>query len=216
MFGGRVERSRRLVEDEQQWFGAHHRPTESEGLPLSAGEFGAVAKLFSELAVETFGKATGKVGASGAFECSHDRVGLVDVIEVADTDGVPRHELVAHVVLERGGGSTPPLVEVDSVEPRCVDGNGPEGGCIEAHEQLDERRLARTVFPDDCDDCTGRNMEVQLGENRRVGSRVGEGDIGEVDAVLDPVRRGLESVVAGARCCSRAAIGSGLRRGRSG
>ncbi len=59
VFGGCVKRGSGLVQNEQEGVGAHHRAAETERLPLTAGEFGAVAELLAQLGVETVGQATG-------------------------------------------------------------------------------------------------------------------------------------------------------------
>ena len=203
-----------LVEHQQQRALPHHRPAEGQLLPLPAGELGAVGPALAELRGQPVVETVEHVGGVGSAKCDGDGGGVVVGGQVAEADDVLRVQLEPDEVLETGGDPGPPLAYVDPAEVDVVNGDDAVGRVIEPAEQLDQRRLAGAVLPDDGDGRARRQHQVDPTQHRPVGARVGEVDIGQPDAGHDPVRQllvGGRRLLAGDQVTHPAQPGQPLR-----
>lgn len=110
----------RLVEAEQQRIGAHHRPGQSDTLPLPAGQLGAVVVAVAEQsrqpAVETFQHRT----RTGTLDRTQDGAWRVDVRDPAHSDALLQGEMKLCKILEERRATFPDGVDVDVCEVDAV------------------------------------------------------------------------------------------------
>ena len=119
--------------------------------------------------------------------CGTNGGGVVELVNVADTDGLVGGEVkVGEVLEQRSGGRVPAcrieLVDADPVEPELA-----AAGLVEALDELDQRGLARPVLPDDRDRGTGRDGQVDVVEGVGIGPWVAIAQPLQLDAHSDPV-----------------------------
>lgn len=105
-----------------------------------------------------------------------------DIVEVrgrTHADVVGGAELVAVVVLEDDRDLPLPVACVDLGEVASVDDDPAAGGLVEAGEELDERRLARTVESDDRGRSPDDQIEVEPAQDVRGVRGVAKADVPE-------------------------------------
>ena len=78
VFCGGVECGGGFVEDEQEWFWAHHAARDREALPLPAGQVDAGGPGAAELGVQALGEGVEYVFTCGAAEGGVDRGPVLD------------------------------------------------------------------------------------------------------------------------------------------
>ena len=142
---------------------AHEGSSESELLPLTAGEFGPVG---AEHRVEAIRQRIDEVGGGRPLERRGCRVMIPETGKVADADVLVGDDLEAGEVLEAGRHPRPPLLDGDVAEVDAVDGDASGGRVVEPAQQLHQRRLAGAVHADQSDRRARRQEQVDTGEDR--------------------------------------------------
>ncbi len=102
-----------------------------------------------ELRVEARGQARHHVVGPRSGHRARDRPLVVQARHVADAHRVAGGKLEAEEVLEGAGQARAPLVGPHAGERRAVDQDPAGRRLVQLAEQLDERRLARAVLPDE-------------------------------------------------------------------
>ena len=143
-----VHRGGGLVQHQDVGARAHEGAGQRDLLPLSAGEFAAVAEPFAQLRIESAGQVVDKGRGHAPVGGVLPALAVLEVPDVADADVLAHPHLVAREVLEdhpdplAQGGLVPfPQVATIEQDPALV-------GVVQAREQLDQGGLAGTVLAD--------------------------------------------------------------------
>ena len=120
VFGLRVQRGGRLVEDQQQRLVAHEAARQRELLPLAERQLDSARPRRTELRVEARRQTGDDVAGAGAIDRRDHRGLVVQPGDVAQTDRVPRAEFEAEEILERARQARPPLAGRHARQRRVV------------------------------------------------------------------------------------------------
>src|SRR6185312_13125073 len=122
---------------------------EREPLPLAAREIDAVVEPATELRREPIFQLFHDVGRAAELDgLLHDRL-VVHLGHAPEAHVLFRGELVAIVVLEDDADAAEERVAVPVAERPAVEQNPAFARLVQTGEELDERRLARSVLADD-------------------------------------------------------------------
>src|SRR5687767_8396417 len=102
--------------------------------------------------------------------------------QVAEADVVAGGDVVAREVLEGDGDARAQGLRIELAQIDAVPQHLPFGRVVEAGEQLDDRRLAGSVEPDDGGAAAGRDDEIDLAQDPRVVLAVAEPDAPQLEA----------------------------------
>src|SRR5438552_1554907 len=161
--GPHVEVRRRLVEHQHPGAAVHREqgPRQSDALPLPSGEVDATLELTGQRGVPSRRQLAHDVERAGPGGGRLQRGRVPGALERAEADVVGDGELVADEVLEDGRHPALPRRRVEVPKVDAVDCDPPGGRVVEPPQQLDQRRLPRTVLADDGERAPSRDLEVE-------------------------------------------------------
>jgi len=186
--GAHVEVRRRLVEDEdaRAALDGHQRAGDRDALPLPARELRAVGVLARERRLEPVRQPVDELERACAIERGTDPRFVAHDLDRAETDVVADGEVVVDEVLEDRREAAAPAADRVLGKVAPVDGDPPALRLVEPREELDERRLAGAVQPDDRERASGLDRQVELAQHGGATVAVGEAHALEADL---PARR---------------------------
>ena len=159
---------------------AHVGPRQRHLLPLAARQLDAAVEAAAEhLVVPLPSRPRDGVGQAAARGLAHPRPSSSSALDLADADVLLQDEVVAHEVLEDHADVAAQTVQVVVAQVHAVEQDAPLVGIVEAGEQLDERRLARPVLPDQRDALFGLELEAQVAHRPAARARVVEAHVVE-------------------------------------
>ena len=215
-----VERSRRLVEDQQQRLVAHEAAGERELLPLAEATPRRRRPTTVRAGWRARRAARRRRRGAGPVDGGVDRRAVADASQLAEPDRLLRGQLEADEVLEGTGQAFAPDRHREGRQVGAVHLDPPRVRVVEPGEQLDERRLAGAVLAHDRDHRAGRQVQRHVVEHRPVGAGIGEASRGPAGcrfAVFRAVRRPTarrqrphspRATSAAGRCPARSCAGS--------
>ena len=103
-----------------------------------------------------------------------DRRLVVQPRHVADADRLPGAKFEAVEVLTRAGQSRAPLIRGHARQRLTVNINAAGGGLVEPGQELDQRRLARAIFADDCHDFARGQLQRHVAQHQAIGTGIGK------------------------------------------
>ena len=183
--GARVDRRRRLVEDEDRRVG-EERPRDRQELLLARGQ---VRRVVVDDRVVAVGQRPHEVVDVGGLGGGHDLLvgrGLAAVGDVLADRAVEQPR-----VLEDHAERAAQVVAGHLARVDAVDRDPPAVELVEAHQQVHERRLAGARRADDGDGLAGVGDEVEVVDERHV-RQVAERDVLERDGTRES-RAGAEA-----------------------
>jgi hypothetical protein len=113
------------------------------------------------------------------------------VWQVTDAHRLTRRQFEADEVLEARRDPAAPVAVPQAAHRHPVDQDLARGRRVEPAQQLDQRALAGAVLAHDGDGRAGLELEVDLAQDRRLGVRVGEAHVDQIDAVGEALGRRL-------------------------
>ncbi len=157
----RVERRRRLVED-QQLRVAHVRARDGDLLPFAARQVDAGLEALAEhLVVARRAACAITSSARLRWAAATMRARSLARLDAADRDVVGGGEVVAHEILEDDADVRAEREEVVLAQVVAVEQDAALVGVVEAREQLHERRLAGAVLADQRERLARAQLERQ-------------------------------------------------------
>jgi hypothetical protein len=173
LLGPRVERGRRLVEDDERRL-AEERPSQCHPLPLAHGQVGAAAELGTEHRGVPVGKLLDEPVGAGLGGGGPDAGLVVDRLHPAERDVVRGGQVEPLEVLEDHRNLPAQRVGVHGGHVQPVPADLAAIRAVEAGQQLGQRGLARPVLADEGDDLSGRHLQRHAGQRGLVAGRVRE------------------------------------------
>ena len=150
VLGGRVQRGRRFVEDQQQGSRPHQGAGQADGLPLAAGKFRAWLVGTAYVAGQAAGDGSQERGRVGAGDRCADGFLVAGSGDVAVADALAQSQLNAGEVLEQRCDPGSPLLGAELGQVGAVDQDLAAGRRVQAAQQLHQRGLAGAVLADQC------------------------------------------------------------------
>ncbi len=192
VLGVRVQAGRRLVEHDEQRVGRAHRPAERELLPLAAGQ--ARGRRCTALPTQV-ARPYGQLRRPGRRR-RPGRARPAAAARRASRAGRPRRPTRPRAGANRAKSWNAAVQRARQLvgrdrrpAARRRPGSAPDVGLVHAEQQLDERRLARAVLPDDGHRRPGRQRAASSASSTApLGARVAEGDVAQRDARPQPGR----------------------------
>ena len=185
--GARVERRRRLVQDQQLGV-AHVGARDRDLLPLAAGEVDAAAEALAEDLVVAVRQPPDDAVGEAPLRRGGDPRAIESRIDAADGDVLARGQVVAHEILEDDADVPAQRLEVVVAQIVAVQHHVALVGIVEAREQLDQRGLAGAVLAHQRQHFAGAQREVEVAHRPALGARVAEADVVEGEALADRLR----------------------------
>ena len=190
MLGLGIEGGGWLVKHQDQGTLAHEAAGQGKLLPLAEAHLHAFGPGWPELRLDAGRQPRNDVIRARPVDGGNHRGLVVEPAQIADSDGVVRLELEAEEVLKRAGEPRPPCLGGHAREIMAVDQDPAAGRLVESRQELHEGGLARSVFADDGHDRAGPEIQADILEHLALRAGIGERNVFEADALLDPLRNG--------------------------
>jgi hypothetical protein len=207
--GASVKRGSGLVKYEHlrlAQIGARKR----EFLPFAAGEVDAAFKAPAEHLIIFLRKPLNDAVGETLFGGSFNTGQVGQKLDAAHRYVLTRGHLIAHEILEDDADFAAQVVDVVLAQIDAIEQNLPGGWIVEPGDELDDSGFALAILSNKGDTFTGLEAEIQMVEDEPLGSRIGEGDVAEFEALPDGSRSGKGMGLGlnggpkrSARCCWR-------------